>query len=79
MNKDLTYILNGQIPRAYGEMPVSLGNYKRLAPSEDSDKYVRMAGGQKYFGSAVKYIPGNEKIPTRPSEANFGRKSQIQQ
>jgi hypothetical protein len=33
MNRDLTYILNGQVPRKYGEMPQHLGNYERLAPS----------------------------------------------
>ena len=34
MNKDLTYILNGKVPRAYGEMPKKMGAYERLAPTE---------------------------------------------
>lgn len=37
MNRDLTYILNGQMPRGYGEMPTYLGNYERLAPSDQSE------------------------------------------
>ncbi len=34
MNRDLTYILNGQMPRAYGEMPKCMGNFERIAPTE---------------------------------------------
>lgn len=41
MNKDLTYILNGQMPRGYNEMPVSMGNYERLAPSELSEQLIK--------------------------------------
>lgn len=33
MNRDLTYILNGQVPRRYGEMPKMMGNFERIAPS----------------------------------------------
>jgi len=33
MNRDLTYILNGRLPRKYGEMPRSMGNFERIAPS----------------------------------------------
>lgn len=33
MNRDLTYILNGKLPRKFGEMPKLLGNYERIAPS----------------------------------------------
>ena len=59
MNKDLTYILNGQMPRAYGEMPTYLGNYERMAPSEQSEQLLKTIGGQKMFGSAMKL---SEKI-----------------
>lgn len=37
MNRDLTYILNGRIPRKYGEMPKMLGNFERIAPSQMSE------------------------------------------
>lgn len=37
MNKDLTYILNGTMPRGYGEMPKYLGNYERIAPTSESE------------------------------------------
>jgi hypothetical protein len=54
MNKDLTYILHGAMPRKFGEMPKTLGNYERIAPSEASDRYLRLVGGQKMFGSIMK-------------------------
>ncbi len=54
MNKDLTYILNGKVPRAYGEMPEKMGNYERLAPSESCESYLKLIGGQKMFGSQMK-------------------------
>jgi len=45
MNKDLTYILNGQVPRGFGEMPQHMGNYERLCPSEDTEGYLKLIGG----------------------------------
>ena len=54
MNKDLTYILHGQVPRAYGDMPRNMGNYERMAPSESSENYLKLIGGQKMFGSQMK-------------------------
>ena len=59
MNKDLTYILNGQMPRGFGEMPKNMGNYEKLAPCEQSDNYLKLIGGQKMFGSTMKV---SEKI-----------------
>ncbi|KAE9011262.1 hypothetical protein PF005_g10605 [Phytophthora fragariae] len=32
LNEDLTAILRGKVPRAYGEMPENIGNYRRLCP-----------------------------------------------
>ncbi|ETL79048.1 hypothetical protein L917_20247 [Phytophthora nicotianae] len=32
LNVDLTAILRGKIPRAYGEIPENIGNYRRLCP-----------------------------------------------
>ena len=37
MNRDLTYILNGRVPRKYGEMPKQMGNFERIAPTPMSD------------------------------------------
>jgi hypothetical protein len=54
MNRDLTYILNGKVPRKYGEMPEKMGNYQRIAPSEASERYLKLIGGQKMFGSVMK-------------------------
>ena len=59
MNRDLTYILNGAVPRAYGEEPKMMGNYEKIAPSKMSDKYIKMVGGQKMFGSLMKVNPQN--------------------
>jgi hypothetical protein len=57
MNRDLTYILNGAVPRSFGEDPRLMGNYERIAPTELSDKYVKMLGGQKLYGSLMKVKP----------------------
>ena len=54
MNKDLTYILNGKVPRKYGEMPKNMGYFERIAPSETSEKYLKLIGGQKMYGSIMK-------------------------
>ena len=62
MNRDLTYILNGQVPRKYGEMPRTLGNFERLAPSPLCDQYLKLIGGQKMFGSTMKIQ--NDAKPT---------------
>jgi len=54
MNRDLTYILNGRVPRRYGEMPARMGNFERIAPSPQCEQYLKMVGGQKMFGSLMK-------------------------
>ena len=56
MNTDLTLILKGTMPRGFGEMPINLGNYERIAPSHESDTLIRMIGGQKMFGSQIKIL-----------------------
>ena len=45
MNSDLAYILNGAMPRAYGEMPKHLGNFERIAPTAESEILIKLAGG----------------------------------
>ena len=54
MNRDLTYILNGKLPRKYGEMPKMMGKFERIAPSQQSETYLKLIGGQKMFGSTMK-------------------------
>jgi len=59
MNRDLTYILNGQLPRGYGEMPSMMDNYEMIAPSAECDRFLKLIGGEKMFGSTMKV---SEKI-----------------
>lgn len=66
MNKDLTYILNGAVPRAFGEDPEMMGNYERIAPSKMSDKYIKMVGGQRMFGSLMKVNPNSKDDQDKP-------------
>lgn len=54
MNRDLTYILSGQVPRKFGDMPRNMGNFERIAPSIACDQYLKLIGGQKMFGSLMK-------------------------
>ncbi|CDW88353.1 tubulin-tyrosine ligase family protein [Stylonychia lemnae] len=62
MNRDLTYILNGQVPRKYGEMPKIMGNFERIAPSPQSEQYMKLIGGQKMFGSMMKMQGESEQL-----------------
>ena len=50
LNKDLTYILNGKSMRKVGEMPKFIGNYERIAPSEMSDRVVKIVQSYKIGG-----------------------------
>ena len=54
MNRDLAYIFHQKVPRKYGDMPEKLGDFERIAPSETSDRYLKLVGGQKMFGSIMK-------------------------
>ena len=45
MNRDLTYILNGQMPRGYGETPKMMGNFEMLAPNDQTDEWMKLVGG----------------------------------
>ena len=76
MNKDLTYILNGAVPRGFNEEPEILGNYERIAPTKLSDKYVKMMGGQKMFGSLMKVQPTSKdsKDPKETKEPSSSSK-----
>lgn len=65
MNRDLTYILNGRLPRKHGEMPKNMGNFERIAPSPQCEQYLKMVGGQKMFGSLMKIMPGEADITVK--------------
>lgn len=41
LNEDLTEILQGKVPRAYGELPEHLGGYRRICPHTTSYNQVR--------------------------------------
>ncbi|CDW91822.1 tubulin-tyrosine ligase family protein [Stylonychia lemnae] len=41
MNRDITYILNGKVPRQFGQMPMYPGNYEMIAPSPLVDKLLQ--------------------------------------
>lgn len=50
LNMDLTQIFQGKMPRAYGEMPSKIGRFERIAPSKESERLIKISGGQKMFG-----------------------------
>ena len=35
-------------------MPKCMGNFERIAPTEQSEELIKLIGGQKMFGSTVK-------------------------
>ena len=42
LNRDINYILNGKKIRLHGELPEKVGGFTRIAPSEFSDKLLRL-------------------------------------
>eukprot|EP00347_Sterkiella_histriomuscorum_P016526 403352853 len=42
MNRDLTYILNGKMPRQLGQMPIYPGNYEMISPSPYVDRLLQI-------------------------------------
>jgi tubulin polyglutamylase TTLL5 len=80
MNRDLTYILNGRVPRKYGEMPHRMGNFERIAPSPQCDQYLKLIGGQKMFGSLMKLTSeGGKEAGTVASGLKPPKQQQQQQ
>ena len=65
LNEDLTYILHGEVPRAFGELPKYVGDYKRLAPGTPSyDDLIRIKekciySFRKKSGKAGKFRKGS--------------------
>ena len=47
LNRDLTYILKGKVPRKVGEKPKFMGNFDRIAPSDLSDKLIKLVQSYK--------------------------------
>jgi hypothetical protein len=46
MNKDITYILDGKMPRLIGELPKNVGNYEVIAPSSMSESILKVLNGK---------------------------------
>ena len=51
LNIDLTNIFRGKMPRKYGEEPKNMGRFEMICPNKETDKLIRMAGGQKYYNN----------------------------
>lgn len=51
LNLDLNNIFKGEMPRAYGEIPKSLGNFEMIAPSDESNYLIKITGGEKKFNN----------------------------
>ena len=51
LNIDLNNIFMGKVPRKYGEMPKDIGRFEMICPSKESDKIIKMAGGQKLYNN----------------------------
>ena len=49
LNMDLTEIFYGKVPRRYGEVPKDMGKFEMICPTKESDKLIRMTGGQKWY------------------------------
>ena len=51
LNMDLTNIFKGKIPRKYGEVPKDMGRFEMICPTKETDKLIKMAGGQKFYNN----------------------------
>ena len=51
LNIDLTNIFRGKILRKYGEEPKEMGRFEMICPNKETDKLIRLAGGQKYYNN----------------------------
>ena len=49
LNMDLTEIFYGKVPRKYGEVPKDMGKFEMICPTKESEKLIRMTGGQKWY------------------------------
>jgi tubulin polyglutamylase TTLL5 len=51
LNIDLTNIFQGKMPRRYGEEPKDMGRFEMICPNKETDKLIKIAGGQKYYNN----------------------------
>ena len=51
LNMDLNNIFKGKLPRKYGEIPHDLGRFEMICPNKDTDKIIKMTGGQKFYNN----------------------------
>ena len=51
LNIDLNNIFRGKMPRKYGEVPKDLGRFEMICPNKETDKIIKMAGGQKFYNN----------------------------
>ena len=51
LNIDLNNIFMGKLPRKYGELPKDIGRFEMICPSKESEKIIKMAGGQKFYNN----------------------------
>ncbi len=47
LNRDLNYILHGKPLRKFGEMPKKLGDFERIAPSDHSERLIKLINSYK--------------------------------
>ena len=51
LNIDLNNIFMGKLPRKYGGVPKDIGRFEMVCPSKESEKIIKMAGGQKFYNN----------------------------
>ena len=51
LNMDLNNIFKGKLPRKYGEIPQDMGRFEMICPNKDTDKIIKMTGGQKFYNN----------------------------
>ena len=51
LNMDLNNIFMGKLPRKYGEVPKDMGRFEMICPNKETDKIIKMAGGQKFYNN----------------------------
>ena len=54
LNLDLNNIFRGKIMRKYGEEPKDMGRFEMICPNKDTDRIIKMTGGQKFYNNKKK-------------------------
>ena len=71
LNIDLTKIFFGKKQRNYGQLPKNMGNFERISPSKESEKLIKMVGGQKWFNNVKNYKNSNKNS----NDKNYNNKN----